>query len=176
MEEILFEEVLGFVRKERKSRKGILDAIKADSKAHELAYLVFSTFKVTDFVELRGLIAPEKDGAAPYDDILNTNSCNEVLHNLQNGSKKTAPSSDEIGKWRHIYSRRHEEAPNLSGIAKIIQYAADFDAEYSIYEEYVIFKGNRKFQNSLKSFFNKNKVLFNPCGESDQLIVHLNVA
>ena len=160
MEEILFEKVLEFVRKERKRRKKVIDAIKNNPKSHELAYLVFSKFKAADFVELRGLLAPEKDGPAPYDDILNSESCNELLYNLKE-EQKTAPNlpnSEAIGKWWHIYNRRHEEAPNLSGIAKIVEYASDFDAEYSIYEEYVIFKGNKRFQDSLKSFFKKNKV------------------
>ena len=44
------------------------------------------------------------------------------------------------------------------GIVKIVEYASDFDAEYSIYDEYVIFKGNMKFRSALKSFFQKNKV------------------
>ena len=159
MEEILFEEVLEFVRKERQRRKKVIDAIKNNRNSHELAFLVFSKFKAADFVELRGLLAPEKDGPAPYDDILNAESCNELLYNLKEEQKTGAPNSEAIGKWWHIYNRRHEEAPNISGIAKIVEYASDFDAEYSIYEEYVIFKGNKKFQDSLISFFKKNKVV-----------------
>ncbi|CAG5096244.1 Oidioi.mRNA.OKI2018_I69.XSR.g14532.t1.cds [Oikopleura dioica] len=161
------DEVLDFVREERKNRQGVLDAIRTHPERHELAKVIMSRLDAGDLLQLSGLLAP-RNKAPPYDNILNTLTCQELLRSLTKsdlqGSRgnicdSDLPAPNDIAKWWHIYLRREEKQPNLSGIIHILQNAAPVKEEYSIYEDFVIVNRIRRYPETLsKSIFDRKEI------------------